>query len=148
MAFLSDMRELFHEMNEDDSDNVTWFELQEYFKDARVMSYFQAQQIDVTDAAFIYKLLDVDRSGSISIEEFCLGCHRLRGAAKCLDVVHLLQETTETNEVLREELRSLKEIVTGVAERVGDSKSLHSVEHYLTNIGVQQIHKTQTLDGI
>lgn len=98
MAFLTDMVELFHEMNDDDSPTVTWDELSTYLTDANVIAYFQSQGLDVTDARFIFELLDVDGSEELTIDEFCVGCHRLRGAAKCLDVCHILKETCDISD--------------------------------------------------
>eukprot|EP00747_Dinoflagellata_sp_TGD_P225075 gnl/TRDRNA2_/TRDRNA2_98365_c1_seq1.p1 gnl/TRDRNA2_/TRDRNA2_98365_c1~~gnl/TRDRNA2_/TRDRNA2_98365_c1_seq1.p1 ORF type:complete len:350 (+),score=64.96 gnl/TRDRNA2_/TRDRNA2_98365_c1_seq1:43-1050(+) len=98
--FLGDMRELFYEMNGDQSESVSWEELNRYFDDERVAAYFTAHDLDIADAGFIFKLIDVDESGTVTLDEFCLGCRRLKGPAKCLDVVHLLKDNMKVSKTL------------------------------------------------
>jgi len=42
--------------------------------------------LQVGDAEGLFRLLDVAGEGVIEMEEFCLGCSRLRGPAKALEV--------------------------------------------------------------
>eukprot|EP00747_Dinoflagellata_sp_TGD_P223838 gnl/TRDRNA2_/TRDRNA2_95659_c0_seq1.p1 gnl/TRDRNA2_/TRDRNA2_95659_c0~~gnl/TRDRNA2_/TRDRNA2_95659_c0_seq1.p1 ORF type:complete len:176 (+),score=44.86 gnl/TRDRNA2_/TRDRNA2_95659_c0_seq1:35-529(+) len=108
------------------------------------MSYFQAIQLDVSDAAFIYRLIDVDQSESVSIEEFCVGVHRLRGPAKCLDVVHLLTDCAESKNALQSGLQQIQQALAAVLE--GETAELQKEEEtqmellgvskYLHKIGV------------
>jgi len=44
----------------------------------------------VSDAASLFKLLDVDRSGSVEIMEFIEGCQKLKGESRTLDM-HLMR---------------------------------------------------------
>lgn len=48
--------------------------------------------LDVWDAWSFFKLLDADAGGSVEIEEFLMGCLRLRGQATAIDVGKILQD--------------------------------------------------------
>merc|ERR1712217_649650 len=50
----------------------------------------QRKQFDDDDALF--KLLDLDGSGCVDIEEFCDGCMQLKGEAKSYDIKVLMHE--------------------------------------------------------
>lgn len=41
---------------------------------------------DVWDAWSFFKMLDLDESGAVDMEEFLMGCLRVRGAAKAIDI--------------------------------------------------------------
>merc|ERR1712176_265111 len=54
-------------------------------------------QLDTSDARELFNLLDVDENEEIGIEEFILGCKRLRGQAKSSDVATLIRESKKTS---------------------------------------------------
>mmetsp|Transcript_25246 Transcript_25246/g.57274 ORF Transcript_25246/g.57274 Transcript_25246/m.57274 type:complete len:648 (-) Transcript_25246:92-2035(-) len=84
--YIMEMRDLFSEMDKDGNGKVTLDEIQEYFQDARVMSYFQALGLDPNDTERLFSLIDDDDSGEINVEEFLHGCLRLKGQARSIDV--------------------------------------------------------------
>jgi len=62
--------------------------------------FFKAIELDVTEARGLYKLLDVDESDEVPIEEFVTGCFRLKGAGKSLDLASLMHENKKVMRVL------------------------------------------------
>merc|ERR1712019_133160 len=74
--YVAEMRGLFGEMDDDGSGFVTLAEIQEYFEDPRVQSYFQALGLDTHDSERLFKLIDNDGSGDVSVDEFLDGCLR------------------------------------------------------------------------
>merc|ERR1712039_323816 len=44
------------------------------------------------EAKWLFRLLDIHDSGWVELEEFLSGCLRLRGEAKAIDVLTLMQE--------------------------------------------------------
>jgi len=96
--YLSELRDLFMEMDEDGSGTVCLDEIQTYFKDPRVQSYFAALGLDsAADTERLFGLLDDDGDGDVSIREFLDGCLRLKGQARSIDVQHLLMEFKKLN---------------------------------------------------
>merc|ERR1712176_1173031 len=79
-------------MDDDGSGTVTLEEVTEYFEDPRVQSYFQALGVDPNDTERLFKLIDDDDSGDVSVDEFLEGCLRLKGQARGIDVHHVIAE--------------------------------------------------------
>eukprot|EP00438_Fugacium_kawagutii_P024656 Skav213935 [mRNA] locus=scaffold2679:143658:153612:- [translate_table: standard] len=61
--------------------------------------------LDVWDAWSFFKLLDTDGGGSIELEEFFLGCLRLGGNARGLELGKVLQDANLVELVWLEPVR-------------------------------------------
>eukprot|EP00435_Cladocopium_sp_Y103_P067370 s2528_g29.t4 len=61
---------------------------------AHLRTYFESIDLDVWDAWTFFKLLDMDSGGAVEIEEFLMGCLRLRGNAKAMDIAKLCHDQT------------------------------------------------------
>jgi len=85
-SYLTEMRSMFAEMDEDESGTISVDEITEFFEDDRMRFYFQVLGIDAADCGRLFKLLDEDGSGEVEIEEFLGGCLRLKGNARSIDV--------------------------------------------------------------
>jgi hypothetical protein len=92
-AFLAEMRTIFEEVDDEEAGRITWQKFRDYLKSDRAQAFFATQQLDTSDAARLFSLLEQDEEGAVHIEEFTLGCMRLRGPAKSSDVAALLKET-------------------------------------------------------
>jgi len=44
------------------------------------------------DARSMFRAMDLDCSGEVSVEEFIFGCMKMKGSAKSVDIVHLIHE--------------------------------------------------------
>merc|ERR1712039_145995 len=64
-------------------------ELRKQVKQPTVGAHFANIGVDVTQVGKLFELLDQDMSGSISVEEFIMGCVKLKGEAKSLDIAIL-----------------------------------------------------------
>jgi len=95
--YTKEMRDLFMEMDEDGSGTVSLDEVNAYFEDPRVQSYFAALGLDYNDTEHLFSLLDCDDDGDVSVDEFLQGCLRLKGEARSIDVQHLLSEFKKFN---------------------------------------------------
>jgi len=85
---------------------VGFDELQDELNKPDVHDYFATIGVDVDQALFLFKALDVNGSGSIDLIEFLTGCHRLQGAAKTLDVMLIMRDTREILEASKEALHA------------------------------------------
>merc|ERR1712014_40692 len=83
------MYNLFHEIDTSNSGYITMEEFEAHVNDARMAAYFHSMKLDVTEARVLFQLFDYDQSGSIDIEEFILGCDKLKGEAKSMDMAIL-----------------------------------------------------------
>jgi len=57
-----------------------------------VRSLFSYLEMDVTDVSAFFRLLDVDRTESLDVEEFVIGCLRLCGISNKIDMDISMQE--------------------------------------------------------
>merc|ERR1712060_948924 len=71
---------------------VSWEEFEDKLDDKYMQEFFMAIDVDLREAKTVFRLIDVDGSGSLDLEEFMNGCLRLRGPARALDLTMLLNE--------------------------------------------------------
>lgn len=76
------------------SDQITWEEFESRLGVPDMQDYFKEMNVDVSEARGLFRLLDVNNSGTVDVEEVINGCLRLRGPAKALEMHLLLHETT------------------------------------------------------
>eukprot|EP00434_Breviolum_minutum_P005824 symbB.v1.2.005135.t1/scaffold226.1/size261315/14 len=88
-SHLKKIKALFTKIGADDTGIITFEMLQEQFRAPAVKEYFESLGLDVSDAWSFFKLLDADGGGSVEVEEFLLGCLRLRGQARAMDIAKL-----------------------------------------------------------
>lgn len=75
-------RNLFKTSDTDMNGQITLQELKVQLETDAFHEYLAAVDLGKDDALALFKLLDVDRSDSVSIQEFVEGCLRLRGPAR------------------------------------------------------------------
>lgn len=102
------MRELFHRVDKDSSGGITWHELKTNLEDPAMKAYFKLVQLEPAEAESLFYLLDVDDDGEVGIEEFIMGCMRLKGTAKCIDSAMLLYENKRIFNLLNNFMRAVE----------------------------------------
>ncbi|CAJ1454819.1 unnamed protein product, partial [Effrenium voratum] len=114
------IRMLFSEIDEDSAGIITFQMFQERIMSEEVKTYFESIDLDVWDAWTFFKLLDMDSGGAVEVEEFLMGCLRLRGNAKAMDIAKLchdqtwlIREQARFWEFVECELHALQEQVAG-----------------------------------
>lgn len=93
-AHIEKIRMLFSEIDEDASGVITYQMFEKGIRSQDVKTYFESIDLDVWDAWTFFKLLDMDSGGAVEIEEFLMGCLRLRGNAKAMDIAKLCHDQT------------------------------------------------------
>eukprot|EP00927_Polykrikos_kofoidii_P042809 TRINITY_DN36866_c0_g1_i1.p1 TRINITY_DN36866_c0_g1~~TRINITY_DN36866_c0_g1_i1.p1 ORF type:complete len:612 (+),score=73.78 TRINITY_DN36866_c0_g1_i1:51-1886(+) len=89
-AAIEHLRTLFAHMDTDGTGEVDIVELKRCLEeDGDCVGYLQACEISISDVEMLFRLIDTDLSGTISLSEFCEGCLRLKGEARSYDV-HVL----------------------------------------------------------
>jgi len=82
---LKDLKQCFVELDTDSSGRITKAELISHMRAEEVIAYFKSMNLRTNDASLLFDLLDYDENGSVTIDEFILGCHKLQGEATTLD---------------------------------------------------------------
>merc|ERR1711924_53372 len=83
--YLEQLRDVFDEMDQDDTGLVSLTEFEKSLDDEKVIAYFNYLKLDCSDARMLFQLMDFDLSEEVSINEFLQGCYSLQGEARSLD---------------------------------------------------------------
>jgi len=91
VAVIKRLSDLFHDLDTARDGTLTLEGMQDAMCDSSkdLVSSFHALEVEVTDVRTLFLLLDRDRKGYINMTEFLLGCFRLTGEAKTLDLLKL-----------------------------------------------------------
>ena len=57
-----------------------------------IAALFNLFELDVLDAISFFRLLDTDRNGGVDVDEFVMGCLRMRGHSNMIDMDISVQE--------------------------------------------------------
>ncbi|CAK9095104.1 unnamed protein product [Durusdinium trenchii] len=85
-AHLQKVKDLFNRLGAEKSGEITYLMFEEKINAPEVREYFSSLGLDVWDAWSFFKMLDLDESGAVDMEEFLMGCLRVRGSAKAIDI--------------------------------------------------------------
>eukprot|EP00747_Dinoflagellata_sp_TGD_P013057 gnl/TRDRNA2_/TRDRNA2_122221_c2_seq1.p1 gnl/TRDRNA2_/TRDRNA2_122221_c2~~gnl/TRDRNA2_/TRDRNA2_122221_c2_seq1.p1 ORF type:complete len:155 (+),score=32.28 gnl/TRDRNA2_/TRDRNA2_122221_c2_seq1:2-466(+) len=91
-SYMNAIKEVFQSTDTEGTGTLTVEQLEEHLKDENIMAWLHALEIDVSEVRGFYALIDIEGKGQIGIEEFCVGCMRIKGGAKGIDVASLLYE--------------------------------------------------------
>lgn len=93
-SHLEKVRTLFLRLGAADNGFITFQMLEESINSEAVHEYFQSLGLDIWDAWTFFRLLDSDGGGEVEVEEFLMGCLRLRGPATAMDMGKVLRDQT------------------------------------------------------
>eukprot|EP00747_Dinoflagellata_sp_TGD_P112159 gnl/TRDRNA2_/TRDRNA2_171393_c0_seq2.p1 gnl/TRDRNA2_/TRDRNA2_171393_c0~~gnl/TRDRNA2_/TRDRNA2_171393_c0_seq2.p1 ORF type:complete len:209 (+),score=36.01 gnl/TRDRNA2_/TRDRNA2_171393_c0_seq2:30-656(+) len=94
-SYIYGLRSAFMECDTNGDGLLTWTEFQEKIQSRKVIAYFSTLGIDATQASGLFRLIDLDGSGVVGCEEFVIGCMRLKGGAKTVDVATLMYQNRQ-----------------------------------------------------
>jgi len=106
--YVQSIHKVFLDLDQDASGTIAVREFEQVVKSDKMAAYFNALGLEITDVKSLFALMDRDRTGAIDIEEFLVGCLRLKGEARSLDLAKLALQTEwmmETLENICEGLR-------------------------------------------
>jgi len=118
---LQQMREVFGDADTDGDGEITFEELNSHLNDEHVRAHLAALGLQLEEARGLFRLLDTDKSGSLSVEEFLLGCMRLKGTARSIDLATLKYESRKMHTTLRTLFAFVVEEFWKVSEKVGQA---------------------------
>jgi len=98
---IRELQGIFRQADADGSGSLTWEEFEEHLFDDRLLTYLETLDLDLSDAHSLFNILDQDRKGEVSIDDFVWGCMRLKGTAKSMDLCTLLYEHRQQSQALR-----------------------------------------------
>merc|ERR1712083_538624 len=98
--YVATLRKVFDEIDDTKGGEVSQEQFRSRMKDPEIGAYFSQQGVDSDQVSKLFNLFDVNKSGTLNFEEFMLGCLKVRGEAKRVDVAVLHRELTWMHEEL------------------------------------------------
>lgn len=98
---------LFTELQPDMSGTITRRQWERICTSPNVISYFHMLGIDIKKAQEVWRLLDLDNSNELDLEEFVSGCLHIQGGASVVDVEALMRATRT---LMRKTVKSIADI--------------------------------------
>jgi len=117
---INQLRALFHEIDSKRTGTIAFEEFVECVRKEEVRAVFA--QLDISNPSQIFRLLDVDESGGLEIDEFVMGCMNLKGGASKSDIEFLVRENQSLIRRLKKFSRVTKDNMTRlekVTEHIG-----------------------------
>jgi len=109
--YVQDLRLFFKRADKDGSMLLSYEEFSEALSSREVQAFFNALNLDGSQAGALFSLLDKNSSREISIEEFIEGCVHLRGEAKSLDVAVLLEKQSKLEHYMKAQFHQITDIL-------------------------------------
>jgi len=100
-SYMAQMNDVLRETDSDESGTISWEEFETKLQDHRVIAYFAALELDVAEARGLFELLDTEELDEVPIDEFVVGCFRLKGGAKGIDLAALMYENKKMMKTIR-----------------------------------------------
>lgn len=101
-SFTNELKKFFEMADTDHNGWLTWREFEKDLRNPRIVAQLDHLELSVDEAKGLFKLIDVDGSGSVSIDEFILGACRVKGTAKAVDVVSIMYESAKMVEEMKQ----------------------------------------------
>merc|ERR1712176_366643 len=89
-ALLKSMGEEFNEADLDGNGELEYDEFRKLIRTPSLQYKFRLLGIQCDEAESLFELMDADKSGAVSPEEFVTGLQKLKGVAKGQDLVQLI----------------------------------------------------------
>merc|ERR1711879_35733 len=103
--------------------------------------YFKTIDVDIQEAGDLFRLIDIDESGSIDPEEFVNGCIRLQGPAKAIDLAMLMHEFKRADRLQRRGYRRMAQAAAQVLQKGTSHASLVPPTRIGADTGHQSIEE-------
>jgi len=113
-AYKTALKEVFKEIDADDSGDITWGEFDIYLREEKCKLYLNSLNISTEDAWSLFRILDVNMTGTLDIDDFVDGCLNLKGPAKAMHFVKLERETKALAAFMEQfavDLNGLKQLI-------------------------------------
>eukprot|EP00929_Paragymnodinium_shiwhaense_P074714 TRINITY_DN38242_c0_g2_i1.p1 TRINITY_DN38242_c0_g2~~TRINITY_DN38242_c0_g2_i1.p1 ORF type:complete len:674 (+),score=102.42 TRINITY_DN38242_c0_g2_i1:97-2118(+) len=123
--FIHKVKELFGCLDKDGSGTISYHEMEDHLTSEQAVQLFAMLDLQISEVWELFKLLDTDGTSTIDIDEFVIGCMRLRGGAKALDMAKLSYEQKLFRRHVVRTFKAMEDRLIELAEVLLPSGSRH-----------------------
>merc|ERR1719277_1440335 len=116
---MNSLMRFFVEADHEGSGRIKREQLETIFDKGETHAFLKTFGLDLAQAQGFFKLLDIDESGEVDIEEFVTGLMRLRGVAKGVDMASIMFENKRLFRHLADFMRHVDRNFERLLETVG-----------------------------
>jgi len=88
-SYVSSFKELYSKLDDDGSGDVSMGELSKHLHDAEMLAFMQSLDLDASDIEQFFSALSINGELSVDVETFVVGCMKLKGSARSMDLLSL-----------------------------------------------------------
>merc|ERR1712228_367234 len=112
-------------------------------------SYFKSVDLSLSEAQSLFKLLDIEETGIIKKEQFVMGCLRIHGGAKAIDLITLMSEMRRMQRQWHTHAVFLEDAISNLLKmRLKSGNLVHPENRYLQKASKHANRKQEVLlDG-
>jgi len=126
---MNDLKELWSVLDVNQQQALTLDQFREQMRRPDVKQLFSKFKLDTSDAEGFFNLMDADRTGEVDVEEFIVGCMRVRGMSNDVDTGMTVQETKVLAKRMHRTMKTIqKQSATVQSELQGLSNRLVNIE--------------------
>jgi len=118
------LRDAFGKIDVDNSGSLTESELELVLTDPFVIATLMKIGLQASESKGLFRLLDEDRSGTLSCEEFVDGCISLKGGARRVDVVTLMTQNRRLTKTVNSLMEMCDSMWTNLEQGLKQSRSV------------------------
>merc|ERR1712048_295830 len=133
-SFANRLKNVLRSIDKDGSGSISKHELLEHLASSEFYAYLKTLDVTVSDAQGVFKLLDVNGTGEVNIDEFVLSLMRFQGSARAVDVATLLYEGKRNEARWNAYMDYIEEQFDVVKKRLRiDSSKVDDVQTHVSN---------------
>merc|ERR1711871_128320 len=88
--YVKKLRKWHQNLDDDGSGDVSFEELDRHINDPEVAAFAKTLEIEIMDVRQLFMVLSHNGTKSVDLETFVVGCIRLKGLARSLDLMELI----------------------------------------------------------
>merc|ERR1719330_681169 len=115
-----EFRDMFKNFDDDEDGSLTLEEFKEHLSDDTMRTYFASLDLDPTDPHRLWSILDTDRKGTLTQEEFISSLLVLRREVRWMHVQHLEDLVCDVYQLLEKVAAQTKKL-QGASVAANDS---------------------------
>lgn len=118
------LRKWYSNIDEDGSGNLEFQEFKSHLTDPEMVEFTTAMDIDLTDAKHFFDVLSDYGKRQVDLETFVIGCTKLKGLAKSMDLMDLLNEHRQASKALHTFIADCQQRFLKFDQSLGQVKAL------------------------